>query len=76
MNEDDSQIDLHPEAGIFNNQMTQNSSREDRHDISVASSVVSKLSYVRFSLTWITFLGQTQKLYAFPAVEEDDNLNL
>ena len=32
-NEDDSQSDLHPKAGIFNNQMTQNSGPEDRHDM-------------------------------------------
>ena len=31
-NEDDSQSDPHPEAGLFNNQMTQNSGPEDRHD--------------------------------------------
>ena len=30
-NEDDSQSDPHPEAGIFNNQTTQNSGPEDRH---------------------------------------------
>ena len=32
-NEDDSQSDPHPEAGIFNNQTTQNSGLEDRHDM-------------------------------------------
>ena len=31
-NEDDSQSDPHPKAGIFKNQMTQNSGPEDRHD--------------------------------------------
>ena len=31
-NEDDSQSNLHPEAGIFDNQMTQNSGPEDGHD--------------------------------------------
>ena len=31
-NEDDSQSDPHPEAGIFNNQTTQNSGPEDRYD--------------------------------------------
>ena len=31
-NEDDSQSNPHPEAGIFNNQMTQNSGPEDHHD--------------------------------------------
>ena len=30
-NEDDSQCDPHPEAGIFGNQMTQNSDSEDDH---------------------------------------------
>ena len=32
-NEDDSQSDPHPEAGIFGNQMTQNSEPEDDHFI-------------------------------------------
>ena len=32
-NEDDSQSDPHPEAGIFNNQTTQNSGSEDSHDM-------------------------------------------
>ena len=32
-NEDDSQSNPHPEAGLFNNQMTQNSGPEERHDI-------------------------------------------
>ena len=32
-NEDDSQSDPHPEAGIFHNQTTQNSCPEDGHDI-------------------------------------------
>ena len=31
-NEDDSQSDPHPEAGLFNNQMIQNSGPEDGHD--------------------------------------------
>ena len=31
-NEDDSQSDPHPEAGIFNNHTTQNSGSEDGHD--------------------------------------------
>ena len=31
-NEDDSQNDPHPEAGLFHGQMTQNSSIEDGHD--------------------------------------------
>ena len=33
-NEDDSQSNIHPDAGIFNNQMTQNSGPEDGHDTS------------------------------------------
>ena len=37
-NEDDSQSNLHPEAGLFNNQTTQNSGQEDRHDIAIARS--------------------------------------
>ena len=32
-NEDDSQSNPHPEAGLFNNQMTQNSGPEDGHDM-------------------------------------------
>ena len=32
-NKDDSQSDPHPEAGIFLNQMTENSGREDGHDM-------------------------------------------
>ena len=32
-NEDDSQNDPHPEAGMFHNQMTQNSGPEDGHDM-------------------------------------------
>ena len=32
-NEDDSQSDPHPEASLFNTQMTQNSGPEDGHDI-------------------------------------------
>ena len=31
-NEDDSQSDPHPEAGLVTNQMTQNSGSEDGHD--------------------------------------------
>ena len=31
-NEDDSQSDPHPEAGLFHNQVTQNSGPEDGHD--------------------------------------------
>ena len=32
-NEDDSQNDLHPEAGLFHNQITQNSDPEESHDM-------------------------------------------
>ena len=32
-NGDDSQSNPHPEVGLFNNQMTQNSDQEDRHDM-------------------------------------------
>ena len=35
-NEDDSQSDPHSEAGIFHNQMTQNSGPEDGHDSNIA----------------------------------------
>ena len=31
-NQDDSQVDPHPEAGLFHGQMTQNSGPEDGHD--------------------------------------------
>ena len=34
-NEDDSQSNPHPEAGLFNNQMTENSGPEDGHDNSL-----------------------------------------
>ena len=34
-NEDDSQSSPHPEGGLFNNQITQNSGQEDRHDRSL-----------------------------------------
>ena len=34
-NEDDSQSNPHPEAGLFNNLMTQNSGPEDSHDTTV-----------------------------------------
>ena len=39
-NEDDSQNDPHPEAGLFHGQMTQNSGPEDGHD-----SINSSLSF-------------------------------
>ena len=34
-NEEDSQSDHHPEAGLFNNQTTQNSGSENGHDMAV-----------------------------------------
>ena len=40
-NEDDSQNDPYPEAGIFHNQMTQNSGQEDGHDTSWVQNFVS-----------------------------------
>ena len=43
-NEDDSQSNPHPEAGIFNNQMTQNSGREDGHDTCMSGFCLSKLT--------------------------------
>ena len=39
-NEDDSQSDLHPEAGIFHNQTTQNSGPEDGHDSGIKHHLV------------------------------------
>ena len=39
-NEDDSQSNPHPEAGIFNNQLTQNSGPEDGNDKPMSSSVL------------------------------------
>ena len=42
-NEDDSQSDPHPEAGIFNNQTTQNSGSEDGHDIIIQSRSFCKI---------------------------------
>ena len=36
-NEDDSQSNPHPQAGIFNNQMTQNSGPEERHDTRITA---------------------------------------
>ena len=45
-NEDNSQSDPHPEAGIFGNQTTQNSGPEDRHDIRRAEKQLFGLHYV------------------------------
>ena len=53
-NEDDSQSDPHPEAGIFQNQVTQNSGLEDGHDsidpitrCSILISPVFSITHVR-----------------------------
>ena len=55
--EDDSQSNPHPEAGIFNNQMTQNSGPEDSHDmchpISLSTCTLSKI---------IVFLNQATQI--------------
>ena len=39
-NEDDSQIDPHPEVGLFNNQMTQNSGPEDGRDTALSGASI------------------------------------
>ena len=47
-NEDDSQSNHHPEAGLFTNQMTQNSGPEDSHDSPLCeqkSTVADKLEF-------------------------------
>ena len=41
-NEEDSQSNPHPEAGLFNNQMTQNSGPEDDHDNQRCSAVMGQ----------------------------------
>ena len=53
-NGDDSQTDPHPEAGIFNNQTTQNSGREDRHDTFLLDSYSSFIS-ITFCLYSLLF---------------------
>ena len=42
-NEDDSQSDPHPEAGIFGNQMTQNSGPEDDRDMNFLAKIRKKI---------------------------------
>ena len=42
-NEDDSQSDPHPEAGIFGNQMTQNSGPEDDRDMNFLAEIRKKI---------------------------------
>ena len=44
-NEDNSQSDPHPEAGIFHNQMTQNSGTEEGHDTFIPWNVRSTVLY-------------------------------
>ena len=48
--EDDSQSDPHPEAGLFNNQITQNSGQEDRQDM--ATGVQRASVYGHDTNTW------------------------
>ena len=69
-NEDDSQSDPHPEAGLFNNQMTQNSGPEDGHynitqvSEEIEDRVTRKLSQ-EFSRTESRILGALSKLDKF-----------
>ena len=56
-NEDDSQSDLRPEAGIFYNQMTQNSGPEDGHDS-------YKIFNCNFSFKFPTFIECGRKIHA------------
>ena len=58
-NEDDSQSDLHPEAGIFHNQMTQNYGPEDGHEM--VTGVDEEVTYCALS----TF-SRKQKKTALP----------
>ena len=55
-NEDDSQNDPRPEAGLFHGQMTQSSGPEERHDI-YYSIVFHKVSpqYIFWTHQWATF---------------------
>ena len=48
-NEDESQSDHHPEAGIFHNEMTQNSGPEDGHDF--VTGVQEEMTYCSPSTT-------------------------
>ena len=54
-NEDASQGNAHPEAGLFNNQTTQNSGQEDRHDM--VTGVHEEVTYCSPS----TFSGKQKK---------------
>ena len=54
-NEDDSESDLHPEAGIFHNQMTQNYGPEDGHEM--VTGVHEEVTYCTLS----TFSGKQKK---------------
>ena len=60
-NEDDSQNDLHPEAGLFHGQMTQNSGPEDGHD--TCASVI--FGFVAFDGLLIIFLPDCPVLSFF-----------
>ena len=50
-NEDDLQIDSHPEAGIFHNQMTQNSGPED--DLDMVTGATEQIHYRHGMLTGV-----------------------
>ena len=59
-NEDDSQSNPHPEAGLFNNQTTQNSDQEDRHDMvtgltEIRSGYDTRFSKLYSSCSWDRF---------------------
>ena len=57
-NEVDSQSNPHPEAGLFNNQITQNSGPEDRHDKNtVEESVLSRQERKKMYSEVIDFLS-------------------
>ena len=49
-NEDDSQRNPHPEAGLFNNQMTQNSGPEDGHDTKIITLTLNRIYYWEISM--------------------------
>ena len=44
-NEDDSQNDLRPEAGLFHNQMTRNSGPKDGHDMAIGATETNRNSH-------------------------------
>ena len=56
-NEDDSQSDHHPEAGIFHNQMTRTFGTEDGQD----SSLIQNCHFAGFSLWKLTPCGKDQR---------------